>query len=181
MTISNTPSQPGAFTASSASVNQGQTGVTYTVPNDATVTYNWSYSGTGATINGTGNSVTVNFSSTATGGTLSVTATNGCGTGSARSIAVAVNRVFAAGNLAILQVYNNADSTGEILELNPVTGGQSPLDSTHIAGLGSTPMRFNTSGTSAQLSSSNDGSLLIITGFDTVHNQSKQFQQDLQT
>ena len=62
--------QPGAFTASDASVCQGENGVVYTVPHDASVTYNWTYSGTGATINGTTNSVTVNFSPTATSGTL---------------------------------------------------------------------------------------------------------------
>ena len=32
-------------------------GVIYTVPLDPSVTYTWSYSGTGATINGSGNSV----------------------------------------------------------------------------------------------------------------------------
>ncbi len=63
----------------------------YTVPNDPSVTYNWSYSGTGVTINGTTNSVTVDFSSTATNGTLSVTATNSCGTSAARAIAITVN------------------------------------------------------------------------------------------
>ncbi|MBS1584456.1 MAG: T9SS type A sorting domain-containing protein [Bacteroidetes bacterium] len=85
------PTQPGAFTASSATVCQGQTGVVYTVPNNPLVTYTWTYSGTGATINGTGNSVTVDFSATATSGTLSVTATNACGTSTARTIAITVN------------------------------------------------------------------------------------------
>ncbi len=85
--------QPGAFTASQTSVCQGQNAVTYTVPNDASVTYNWSYSGSGATINGTSSSVTVDYSTTATSGTLSVTATNICGVSVPRSVAVTVNPI----------------------------------------------------------------------------------------
>ena len=85
------PAQPSAFTTSSAVVCQGQTGVVYTTPNNPLVTYTWTYSGTGATINGTGNSVTVDFSATATSGTLSVTATNSCGVSTARTIAITVN------------------------------------------------------------------------------------------
>jgi hypothetical protein len=83
--------QPGAFTVSSANVCQGQTGVTYTVPNDASVTYTWNYTGTGATINGTGNSVTVDFNATSTSGNISVNATNSCGTSADRTMAITVN------------------------------------------------------------------------------------------
>jgi hypothetical protein len=61
------------------------------VPNDASVTYTWSYSGTGETITGTGNSVTVSFDITATSGTLGVTATNGCGISAPRTIDITVN------------------------------------------------------------------------------------------
>jgi len=63
------------------------------VPNDVTVSYNWSYSGTGVTISGTTNSVSVDYDITATSGTLGVTATNGCGTSIAREIAITVNTV----------------------------------------------------------------------------------------
>ncbi len=85
------PVQPGAFAVSSSQVCQEQTGVVYTVPNDPTVTYTWNYSGTGATINGTGNSVTVDFDASATSGTLSVYATNGCGDSAPRTINITVN------------------------------------------------------------------------------------------
>ncbi|RLD62156.1 MAG: hypothetical protein DRJ01_06630, partial [Bacteroidetes bacterium] len=83
--------QPGNFIQSSSNVCSEETGVIYTVPNDATVTYSWSYSGSGATINGSGNSVTVDFASSATNGTLSVTASNACGTSAPREIAITVN------------------------------------------------------------------------------------------
>ncbi len=83
-------SMPGEFTASETQVCPGGTGYVYTVPFVSGVTYNWSYSGTGHTINGTGNSVTVDFSTAATSGTLSVTATNACGTSPARSVSITV-------------------------------------------------------------------------------------------
>lgn len=86
------PNQPGAFTEGSASVCQGQSGVTYTVPNDPfVITYNWTYTiGSGATISGTGNSITIDFSALATSGKLNVTATNACGTSIARSLDIVV-------------------------------------------------------------------------------------------
>jgi hypothetical protein len=83
-------SRPGDFTASESGVCPGGTGYVYTVPFVSGVTYNWSYSGTGHTINGSGNSVTVDFSMAATSGTLSVTATNACGTSPARSVNITV-------------------------------------------------------------------------------------------
>ena len=83
--------QPGAFTASASVVKIGTANVVYTVPNVAGMIYTWSYSGKGATITGTTNSVKISFSTTATSGTLSVKATNGCGTSSARTIAIITN------------------------------------------------------------------------------------------
>ena len=87
------PAVPAAFTTAPATVLQGQTNVIYTVPNDTSVTYNWSYTGTGAAITGTGNSVSVNYGITATAGNITVTATSiyGCGTSAARSVAITVN------------------------------------------------------------------------------------------
>ena len=87
------PVVPLPFTISSPIVCQGQTGVTYSVPLDASVTYNWSYDRTGVTINGSGNSVTLDFDATATSGILSVTTTNSCGTSSARTINITVNPI----------------------------------------------------------------------------------------
>ncbi|WP_435357828.1 LamG-like jellyroll fold domain-containing protein [Emticicia sp. SJ17W-69] len=80
------PSQPEGFTESSTSVCKGKSNVIYTVPNVAGVTYNWSYSGTGATFSSTTNSVSINFDMNATAGTLSVTANNGAGTSPARTL-----------------------------------------------------------------------------------------------
>jgi len=91
MTVNTAAAEPAAFTTSSATTYQGQTGVTYTVPNVGGITYAWSYSGTGATINGSGNSVTVSFSTSATSGSLCVTASNGsCGVSASRCVSVTV-------------------------------------------------------------------------------------------
>jgi autotransporter-associated beta strand protein len=83
--------QPSNFIVSASTVCQGTTGVTYTVPNDATVSYAWNYSGTGASYSSSTNSVTVDYDNTATSGDLSVTATNSCNTSAARSLTVTVN------------------------------------------------------------------------------------------
>lgn len=93
------PQRPSNFTAAPKTVCQNSNNV-YTVPSVPATTYNWSYSGTGASIGGTPltatpitgltNSVTINFNSTATSGTISVTATNACGTSSARTVAITV-------------------------------------------------------------------------------------------
>ena len=82
--------QPGEFTSVSAQVCRGIGGYVYAVPFVAGVIYNWSYSGTGYTINGSGNSVTMDFGPNATSGTLSVTATNDCGTSEARTVNITV-------------------------------------------------------------------------------------------
>ncbi len=78
--------RPSSFISVPTPVCQGSTGNVYTVPNVSGNTYDWSYSGTGHTINGTGNSVTIDFNASATSGTLSVTATNDCGTSPARTV-----------------------------------------------------------------------------------------------
>jgi RHS repeat-associated protein len=75
----------GALTITSQngnSVCQGQTGIAYSIPAIANATsYAWSYSGTGATINGTANSITIDFAANATSGNLTVHGVNACGNG----------------------------------------------------------------------------------------------------
>jgi hypothetical protein len=57
----------------------GVTGISYSVaPIAGATSYVWSYNGTGATINGTSNTITIDFSASATSGTLTVKGTNGC-------------------------------------------------------------------------------------------------------
>ncbi len=86
-------SMPSNFTSAPTQVCQGSSGYVYTVPNVPGNTYNWAYTGSGHTINGTGNSVTVDFNASATSGTLSVTATNACGTSAPRTVAITVTPI----------------------------------------------------------------------------------------
>ena len=97
------PVQPGLFIVSSANVCRGEQDVIYTVSNDPTVTYDWTYSGTGETITeiGPGNSVSVDFDASATSGTLGVTASNGCSppASAPREIDITVNLLPTAYNV----------------------------------------------------------------------------------
>ncbi|MCX6285278.1 MAG: T9SS type A sorting domain-containing protein [Bacteroidetes bacterium] len=75
------PGTPGAISGA-ATVCQGQNAVPYTVPSITNATgYSWSYTGTGAIINGTTNSVTVSFAANSTSGNLKVIGVNSCGNG----------------------------------------------------------------------------------------------------
>ncbi|MFZ2285568.1 MAG: gliding motility-associated C-terminal domain-containing protein, partial [Bacteroidales bacterium] len=81
ITVNPLPGATGTITGQ-ASVCTGQTGVTYTVPAIANATsYSWNYSGSGATITGTTNSITMSFGASAQSGTLTVRGNNSCGTG----------------------------------------------------------------------------------------------------
>jgi hypothetical protein len=101
ITVNPLPLAAGTITGS-ASVCAGANGVAYSVPliGNAT-TYNWLYTGTGATINGTGDAVTINFASNATAGNLTVQGNNTCGNGTISSVyAITINNVPAAsGNI----------------------------------------------------------------------------------
>jgi hypothetical protein len=97
ITVNPLPAAAGAIEGA-ATVCQGQQAVEYRVPpvTDAT-TYSWSYSGTGAVISGTGNSVTISFANNATAGNLIVRGVNDCGAGTVSAgFAVRVNPLPAA-------------------------------------------------------------------------------------
>ena len=82
VTVSPLPSAAGAITGS-ASVYQGQTGVTYSVPSITNATgYVWSLP-TGATVTTGTNTdiITVSYSSSASSGNVTVYGTNSCGNG----------------------------------------------------------------------------------------------------
>ncbi|MCX7737378.1 MAG: T9SS type A sorting domain-containing protein [Candidatus Kapabacteria bacterium] len=84
------PEMPGEFTQYTTTVARPQNGVVFTVPEIEGMTYNWSYSGSDVTINGSGNSVTLNFGGDATSGILSVTTSNDCGESEARTLEITV-------------------------------------------------------------------------------------------
>jgi hypothetical protein len=84
----NTPAIPGIITGTPSGLCN-QTEVHYSVPIYSGVVYNWSIlNATGATItSGQGtNQITIDFASTFTTGKIAVTATNSCGTSTARNL-----------------------------------------------------------------------------------------------
>lgn len=93
VTMNSIPAQPSTITGG-AEQCENTTGHTYSVTNDASVvTYNWSYTGTGETINGSGNSVDYDFASGATNGNIEVSGTNTCGTGTSRTLALTIRSI----------------------------------------------------------------------------------------
>ncbi len=170
ITVNPVAAQPGAFTTSSANVSAGQSGVIYTVPNDATVTYAWTYSGTGATINGSGNSVSVNFSSSATSGTLSVTTTNGCGSGAATSMNIAIiSNNFTAGRIVILQTIGSTSKASSAITLKEITANGEPGMSVTLPTTGTNPIQTAGvyGGSEGFLTTSTDGKNLVLGGYGT--------------
>jgi len=107
------PGQPNAI-AGNNNLCQGDASQTYTVNFVQGVTYNWSYSGTGLTINSGQGSYTINanFASNATGGTLTVTPVNACGTGTAQNLVLTVAATPVAGTASSNQTicYNTQPS-----------------------------------------------------------------------
>lgn len=84
------PNTLSGFTASSSTVCTGQTNVTYAVPFQNDVFYNWNFSSFGVAFNGAGNSVPVDFLNFATSGVLSVYAVNACSVSPTLTMAVTV-------------------------------------------------------------------------------------------
>ena len=94
ITLNLLPAAAGTISGT-ATVCQGQNSVVYSVPVIANATsYLWAYSATGATINGTSNSITINFANNATTGNLTVYGSNSCGNGTiSANFAISVNSV----------------------------------------------------------------------------------------
>ena len=109
---SHLPDGAGAITGS-ASVCQGQNGVSYSVSaiNNAT-SYSWAYSGTGATITDSTNPVIINFSGSASSGNLTVFGKNVCGQGSSSSAYAITVNVNQPASVSISASPQGAISTG---------------------------------------------------------------------
>lgn len=77
-------------------VCQGQKGVIYNVLNmDSIISYSWSYSGTGATINGTSDTIQIDFANNATSGNLTVLGNKISGNGTDTAIlSITVNSIL---------------------------------------------------------------------------------------
>jgi hypothetical protein len=131
-------SQPGSFITSSSAVTQGQSNVVYEIPNVSGTTYNWSYTGTGATINGTGNSIMVDFSNTATSGTLEVTADDGSCPSAPRQLAITVNPLTAINSFisgTSIDIYPNPFQDYSIINIDLASAIEADLEVYNMMGL----------------------------------------------
>ncbi|TDD78077.1 T9SS sorting signal type C domain-containing protein [Flavobacterium caseinilyticum] len=98
------PTAAGTITGP-ATVCQGQSGVSYSVPAITNATsYSWAYSGAGATITGATRTPTITFAANATSGNLTVYGVNACGNGTvSANYAVTVNAVPTAPATSVTQ------------------------------------------------------------------------------
>ena len=170
LTVTHLPSQPADFTVSSSTVIYGQSGVAYTVPNDPSVTYSWSYSGTGATIIGSGNSITINFASNATAGNLSVYAINSYGNSIPRSINITlISTDFTPGRIVVLQTTGSVSKSSNSITLKEYTVTGVPGVTVNLPSTGTTPIQTAGvyGGSEGFLTNSTDGKYLVVAGYGT--------------
>ncbi|MGI6306439.1 MAG: gliding motility-associated C-terminal domain-containing protein [Bacteroidales bacterium] len=111
----------------------------YTVPAISGATsYSWVYSGQGADINGTTNTVTINFSSTATSGTLTVRGVNSCGNGTlSQGYAITVNPLPPAPGVGEITQPTCTVATGSVV-LTGLPAGNWTINPGNRTGTGST-------------------------------------------
>jgi len=89
--VANLPMPAGSISGATE-VFQDTNNVVYSVGSIPNATnYVWAYSGTGATIKGTGNSITLDFAADATSGNLIVFGSNSCGNGGSFAIPIVVS------------------------------------------------------------------------------------------
>ncbi len=91
LVLSSAPVDAGSITGN-INVCQGESGVAYSISSITNaIDYIWSYTGTGATIIGSGTSITIDFDASATNGDLVVFGRNDCADGNSSSISINVN------------------------------------------------------------------------------------------
>jgi hypothetical protein len=125
VTVNPFPSAAATITGS-LTYSPGTLGNVYSVaaiPN--ATSYTWAYSGTGVTINGTGNSVTLDFAAGATGGSLTVLGHNACGDG-AVSVAVGLVPIITVNLKVFLEGPFNGTAMNTTLNTNTLIPGIQP-------------------------------------------------------
>ena len=120
------PGNPDPIIGSS-NVCSGTNGAAYAIrPVLSATSYVWSFSGTGATINGTGNSVTIDFSNSATNGILNVKGKSDCGEGSTSlDFPITVNPLPNDAGTIVGTPSVNAGSTGVSYSVADITNATS--------------------------------------------------------
>lgn len=132
------PEKPVAFILYDDAVCQGESDVYYSVANNPSLTYIWSYNeGSGATITGSGNVIGIDYSTTATSGTVSVYTNNDCGNSAPLELPVTVNTlpVFTVtGSSENICDSDNFDLTTDFSSINTPYDIAIEMDSSPVAG-----------------------------------------------
>jgi sugar lactone lactonase YvrE len=152
------PAQPEAFTNGNNKPCKA-TSEFYTVPAvNGVTTYRWTYSGEGATITGTGNSVNVAFSSTFTTGTLSVEAMNAYGASPKRSIDIIIGTspaqpgAFTMSSPVVCQGFSKTYSIASVADASGYLWSYSGIGASISGSTTSVSLTYGTSATSGVLS-----------------------------
>ena len=164
------PTQPGAIVTASTSILKGQTGVAFSVPSVNGVQYTWSYSGTGTTNRGSGNSITIDFASNASNGMLAVYGTNSCGSSIPQNINLTlIATSFTDGNIVALQTYTTASKSSSPITLKEFTksGSVSALVSLPSTGTNAIQTAGVYGGSEGFLSTSSDNRYIVIAGYNS--------------
>lgn len=117
--VTNLPAQPAAIIGS-ATICEGSVNTYSIAPVTGATAYSWTLP-TGWS--GTSNTTSITATSSSTGGTINVTAINGCGTGTAQTLAVSTDPVVAVS--VTIDADNNPVCAGEAITFTatPVNGG----------------------------------------------------------
>lgn len=89
----NPPTAFTSFSTSTATLCAGTYSVSYSIPFENDLIYNWNYSGSGSITNGNTNSITMDFNNVATSGVLSIYAQNSCSVTPTLTMAITVNAI----------------------------------------------------------------------------------------
>ena len=168
ITVASPPNAAGAIIVGGDALPncQGDNGVTYTVTNQAGVTFNWSVP-TGFTIaSGQGtNSITVNLAANATSGDVIVTPTNSCGSGVSSSESVTITP-DASNAGTITGSTSVCDGDVEVYSIDAVSGASSYTWTIPTGASGTS----TTNSISVDFSGSNSGEDVTVTPISTCAN-----------
>ena len=135
------------------------------------VQYAWTYSGTGATINGSGNAITIDFASNATSGTLNVSASNACGSSVPQNINLnLLSTSFTDGNIVALQTYTTVSKSASPVTLKEFTksGVVSAVVNLPSTGTNAIQSAGVYGGSEGFITTSSDKRYITIAGYNTA-------------
>jgi hypothetical protein len=169
LTFTPTVGTPSTPTPSATTICQGSSNTTYTTSATNATSYNWTVSGAGNTISGTGTTGTVTWAAGFSGGATISVAAVGCGTSSTVSTTVTVNptQTLTSAIQTIFACYSSPATIkltgllqGSTSTVSYSIGGGAEAPITNVTADGAGEASFDT----RVLTSGDDGEILQITG-----------------